>query len=205
VPNNEGDSRKYVIRELSNDCKITNLRLDKNDGALAFYLKRNARTHHDESIGRTFVAVEERAPVPRPIIGYITLLNSEVRNELTKVEAVGDGYSFQWPAVKIARLAVDERWRGLGLGKDLVSFCVARVLRELMPVSGCRFLTVDANRPAVAFYEKMGFTLVDTEDNRASPTPVMFLDLHKLKLKIGAAVAPALAAQDGQSAAASLG
>jgi ribosomal protein S18 acetylase RimI-like enzyme len=172
---------KFVIRELDDDCKITNLRLVKEDGALAAYLKRNARKHHDESISKTFVMVDENAPVPRPIVGYITILVSEIQNQMAKVEAIGEGYTFHWPAVKIARLAVDERYRGKGLGRDLVSFAVALIMRQIMPYVGCRFITVDSNRPAVEFYEKRGFTLVDTPENRAHHTPVMFLDLHKLK------------------------
>lgn len=171
----------YVIRELDGDCKITNLRLTQEDGALAGYLKRNSRQHHDESISKTYVVVDANAPAPRPIVGYITILNSEIVNGATKVEALGEGYTFHWPSVKIARLAMDERLRGRKLGKDLVSFVVAMVTREIMPRVGCRFLVVDSNRTAIPFYEKMGFTLVNTEENRSQEHPVMFLDLHKLK------------------------
>jgi ribosomal protein S18 acetylase RimI-like enzyme len=173
----------YVIRELDGDCKITNLHLDKADGALATYLKRNASTHHEESISKTYAVVDENASVPRPIVGYITILNSEIVNSATKVEALGEGYTFHWPSIKIARLAVDDRCRGKGLGKDLVSFVVAVVMRDIMPRVGCRFLVVDSNRTAVEFYKKRGFTLVNTEENQAKEHPVMFLDLHKLKKK----------------------
>lgn len=193
MPDQARTERKFVIRELSDETKIANLRLDREDGALAVYLKANAKKHHDENISKTYVMVDENAPLPRPIVAYITILVSEVQNQAAKVEAVGEGYTYHWPAVKIARLAVDQRLKRQGLGRDLVSFCVARIMREIMPVAGCRFVTVDSNRPAVAFYEKMGFVLVDTEENRAHHTPVMFLDLHKLKAGREAAAGAAVA------------
>jgi ribosomal protein S18 acetylase RimI-like enzyme len=202
VPGQNRDEPKFVIRELGDGCKITNLRLASEDGALAVYLKKNARKHHDEDISKTYVVVDENAAVPRPIVGYITVLASEIKNEMTTVEAVGEGYTYHWPAVKIARLAVDERYRGRGLGRDLVSFAVALVMNQIMPYIGCRFITVDSNRPAVEFYEKRGFTLVDSEENRQHRTPVMFLDMHKLKQAKAAAEAKDAGAAQGVSAAA---
>lgn len=47
------------------------------------------------------------------------------------------------------------------------------VVENVAPHVGCRFLVTDAKQPAVAFYEKMGFTLLDTDDNRERENPVM--------------------------------
>jgi predicted N-acetyltransferase YhbS len=66
---------------------------------------------------------------PRPVIGYITLLACHVTNQHVKpfVEEGTDlaGYSFNYPAIKIARLAVDEDHRGNDLGKKLVGLACA--------------------------------------------------------------------------------
>lgn len=87
-------------------------------------------------------------------------------------------YSF-FPAVKIARLGVDRRQQGQGLGKALVELAVGIAINHIMPQVGCRFVVVDAKRPAVVFYESVGFTLIDTKSNRDRSEPVMYLDLHK--------------------------
>jgi hypothetical protein len=62
----------------------------------------------------------------------------------------------------------------------LVDYALALIKNRIMPLAGCRFVVVDANQPAIEFYKKQGFTLVDTETNRANKCPLMFLDLSKL-------------------------
>jgi hypothetical protein len=39
---------------------------------------------------------------------------------------------------------------------------------------------VDSKKPAVPFYERCGFTLLDTAANRSRDEPVMFVDLNKV-------------------------
>ena len=83
------------------------------------------------------------------------------------------------PAVKLARLAVDGRFRCGRIGEALVDFSLAIVVLNVAPHVGCRFLVTDAKQSAVTFYENMGFTLLDTDDNRDRENPVMFIDLLK--------------------------
>ena len=89
--------------------------------------------------------------------------------------------------MKISRLLVDSRYRRQGdrwadearLGEALVQFALGLAVEQVCPAVGCRFVVVDAKSDAVGFYRKMGFTLLDTQANRARPEPVMFVDLHK--------------------------
>ncbi len=48
-----------------------------------------------------------------------------------------------------------------------------------MPEVGRRFLIVDSKRTAVPFYESSGFTVIDSDSNKARDNPIMFLDLQK--------------------------
>jgi GNAT superfamily N-acetyltransferase len=107
-------------------------------------------------------------------------LLSEIRNDLAKIDEFGEAYKYAYPAVKIARLAIDLRHQGEGYGADIVSYCIAIIVKDVMPKVGCRFIVVDANKPAIDFYRKVGFTMVDTDANKALETPVMFLDLQRL-------------------------
>lgn len=47
-------------------------------------------------------------------------------------------------------------------------------------ISGCRFLTVDALKEAVGFYQKNGFQILATPET-SDETVLMFFDLKKLK------------------------
>lgn len=51
---------------------------------------------------------------------------------------------------------------------------------EIIPNVGCRFLIVDSKRESIKFYEKLGYTLVNSKENREADNPMMFIDLHLL-------------------------
>lgn len=82
--------------------------------------------------------------------------------------------------MKIARLAVDQRIRGRGYGEAMVQFAISIAKQDVMPRIGCRFLIAEAKPDALPFYEKIGFTVLDTEKNKDRKLPVVFLDIHKL-------------------------
>lgn len=154
---------------------------------LKTYLQRHAKNHQSASLARSYVAVENRLGQDAPqVIGYMTLVAGEVSIEgnddgLVDDDAEDVSYPYlQYPAVKIARLAVDSRARGRDIGRDLVSLAIAITQEEVAAAVGCRFLMVDAKTDSVAFYEKVGFTMLDTPTNRARDEKVMFIDIHKL-------------------------
>lgn len=76
-----------------------------------------------------------------------------------------------------ARLAVDQRYRGTGLGLKLVDFSLGLARDTIASAVGCRFVVLDAKQQSVHFYEKIGFRMINTETNRARIEPIMFLDL----------------------------
>ncbi len=83
----------------------------------------------------------------------------------------------EFPAIKIARLAIDRRARGNGLGKALVNICIAISIENIMPNIGCRFIVVDSKLDAVKFYQKRGFKVMMTDREQDSDTIIMYLDL----------------------------
>ncbi len=85
------------------------------------------------------------------------------------------------PAVKIARLAVDSRYRGSGIGSTLVAYAIALIQDNIAENVGCRFIVTDAKSEAVSFYEKHGFVLLDSEGNQSTEHQLMFLDLVSLR------------------------
>lgn len=172
----------FILRDLEPGDTVTGFSLGSPEfTALKTFLRRNAKTYHAKNIGRTIVLTTERQPCR--VWGYITLVCSEIRLDGDNLPDDCDGIMRhpEFPAVKIARCAVVPELRKQDYGSALVQFSIARVKRHIMPQVGCRFLVVDSKPTAVGFYERVGFTMLDTEENRANETPVMYIDLHKLK------------------------
>jgi GNAT superfamily N-acetyltransferase len=172
------ENNSISIRRLEPGDKCAGFSLgDHMYTPLKTYLKQKAFKHHSSNLAKTYVAVEGEAA---RIIAYIILVCGQVeaKDEL-RIADPEFPYS-HFPAVKIARLAVNKRHRDIKLGSTLVDLAVGIAKDEVMPNVGCRFVVVDAKRPAVPFYEKMGFTLIDTPENRARDEQVMFMDLHKV-------------------------
>lgn len=83
------------------------------------------------------------------------------------------------PVLRLARLGVDRREQGKGIGLDLLKFGLELALR-MADWFGCVGLVVDAKPPAIRFYEQYGFVRADAEDGQLAsddePVP-MFLHL----------------------------
>jgi predicted N-acetyltransferase YhbS len=115
------------------------------------------------------------------VLAYITLVCSHIAVQQFGETAPVDGFRYaDYPAVKIARLAVDNELQGLGVGGQLVDFAVGITERHVAPHAGCRFLVVDAKPNSAGFYSRKGFSIVgDASENRSLTT--MFIDLHRLR------------------------
>ncbi|MDR1222628.1 MAG: GNAT family N-acetyltransferase [Tannerella sp.] len=83
-----------------------------------------------------------------------------------------------YPAVKIGRLAVAQKYAGLGIGRKIVKSIVMMYINE-QHHAGCRFITVDAYRSALDFYEKNRFRYLTTKD-RDDDTHTMYFDLKAI-------------------------
>lgn len=79
-----------------------------------------------------------------------------------------------YPAIKIGRLAVDDKYSGKGIGRFLVDRIKYRFATDR--IIGCRFITVDALESAIPFYIKNGFQFL-TETDKDEDTRLMFFDL----------------------------
>ncbi|MCJ2071188.1 GNAT family N-acetyltransferase [Methylobacterium sp. J-030] len=75
-------------------------------------------------------------------------------------------------------MAVADGARGSGVGRDLLALSISIAIDRVCASVGCRFLITNAKQESVGFYQKQGFTLLDTERNRASVAPIMGLDLR---------------------------
>ena len=123
--------------------------------ALDSFLKVGARQNADAGVSATVVAVR---PGSTAVSGYFTVRMGEVAIELLPEPARKKLPRYPVPVVHLARLAVDVRERGKGLGELLLMECFARALRANAEVSALAVEVVAKDEAAVRFYGRYGFT-----------------------------------------------
>jgi len=133
------------------------------------YAGQNQFRHH---IGMTYVAVEGDE-----VLGFATVSPATL-----EADALPSGRRmppYPIPVLRVARLAIDDRAVGRGLGKVLLRTCI-ELAQRMRDEVGCVGLIVDAKPNAVAFYERFGFTPIEVVEGataqRPAPTP-LFLSL----------------------------
>jgi GNAT superfamily N-acetyltransferase len=175
------DGLGVVIKQIGPGDRLTGLSLGNPAFTpLKTFLQKHAQKYEAQSLARTYGAFYENTG---KIIAYVTLVCGEVVTDDSAEDLLqepGLDYSYRhYPAVKIARLAVDQRVAGNRIGTTLVNLALGQAKRIICPTVGCRFVVVDSKRESVPFYEKCGFTMLDTDDNKNRLAPVMWIDLNK--------------------------
>jgi GNAT superfamily N-acetyltransferase len=149
-----------------------NLDLDR------FFLRYAGQNQFRHHIGTTYVAVD----ASEAIVGYATVTASEVAPEAVTTARRKRWPRYPLPVLRLARLAVDERARGTGVGGFLIR-AVLILAKQMETDFGCIGVVVDAKPEAVVFYEKLGFVALNLVagqlGDRPEPLP-MFLELGQL-------------------------
>ncbi|MCC6997833.1 MAG: GNAT family N-acetyltransferase [Deltaproteobacteria bacterium] len=132
---------------------------------------QNQFKHH---IGTTYVAVDQQH-----IRGYVTIAPGSLEIERLPARDRKRLPSYPAPILRLARLAVDHRHRGAGIGEQLLRH-VLLMAASMASDYGCIGILVDAKPAAVDFYARYGFESIDLalgdSPARPSPTP-MFLPI----------------------------
>ena len=116
-----GEDGKFVVRALAPDDVVNKLELAHEDDALRAFLKKLATKFHSSNISKTYVAAEGTDQGPR-IRSYISILLSEIRKDYAAADDCPEASRYNFPVIKIARLATDRRYEGRGLGSALIDF-----------------------------------------------------------------------------------
>jgi GNAT superfamily N-acetyltransferase len=153
---------------------------DCGDDPLNNYLKRHAWANQQKSsIGVTYVAIDEGAP--RTVLGYFTLATASVPRDAFPMKYVRGLPPYDLPLILLARLAVDRRFSGKGLGHALISEAFKIALRVADDV-GCRCIITDAYRDRTDWYARYGF--IALEGAAETGPQRMFLDIRTLRLAL---------------------
>jgi GNAT superfamily N-acetyltransferase len=150
---------------------------DCGDEPLNNYLQRHAWTNQQKvSIGVTYVAVDDAAS--RTVLGYFTLAASSIARDKLPKKYVRGLPPYDLPLILLARLAVDKRFSGKGLGHALISEAFKIILRVADDV-GCRCVITDAYRNKAGWYARYGF--IPVEGAAQEGRQKMFLDIRTIR------------------------
>jgi GNAT superfamily N-acetyltransferase len=145
------------------------------DRFFARYAGQNQFRHH---IGTTYVAVDDAGAID----GYATVVASEIAPDAMHAASRKRLPKYPLPVLRLARLAVDDRAKGQGVGHLLLRAVLA-LAAKMADDFGCIGVIVDAKPEAVAFYEKLGFVRLEVVagelGDRPQPLP-MFLELGQI-------------------------
>jgi GNAT superfamily N-acetyltransferase len=145
------------------------------------YAGQNQFRHH---IGTTYVAVQGDH-----IVGFVTVSSGEMVAEKLTANLRRRLPAYPLPVLRLARLAVDERFQGHGIGRLLLRAMLVLAL-EMRDRVGCIGVVVDAKPDAVAFYSDLGFKPIDLISGALGdrPEPVaMFLPIRQIASAIAEA------------------
>jgi predicted N-acetyltransferase YhbS len=150
------------------------------DAFLERYAWQNQTRHH---LGVTYAAVDDRA---RRVVGYFTIAAASLSTDGAAARLTPGGYR-EIAVLRVARLAVDIRVQGIGLGSELLHAAL-RVAFDESGRMGCAGLMVDARPDATGFYERFGFRalrlLVGGGASRPRPVP-MWLSIGSVRKALG--------------------
>lgn len=138
---------------------------------------QNQFKHH---VGTTYVAEEDGE-----ILGFATVSAAQIEIQDLPASKQGRMPRYPLPVLRLARLAVDKRAQGRGVGLTLLKavFLLARAMADDF---GCVGVTVDAKPQAVAFYRHYGFFQVGALQGqlgeRPEPLP-MFLEIGMIPFR----------------------
>ncbi len=143
------------------------------------YAGQNQFRHH---IGTTYVAIQGDC-----ITGFVTVSSGEIMAEELPKPLRGRLPAYPLPILRVARLAVDVRFQGHGIGRLLLRAMLELAL-EMRDRVGCTSVVVDAKPDAVDFYSGLGFKVIELVSGALGdrPEPVaMLLPIREIAVAVG--------------------
>ncbi len=141
----------YKITALTEIHDVANF--DSGESSINLWLQSTSRFSQAENLAQTFVISNQN----RQVIGYYALCSAAIhRNELAK-PMKKHGFPSMIPLVLLARLGVDRRYQGKGVGAQLLSDALSRCLSVSSNIA-VHGVLVHALKDAVrSYYKAYGF------------------------------------------------
>lgn len=173
----ENFKSEYIIRTLGEDENVKTFSCGDED--LDDFILNESAAYTKAMISATHVVINKHTD---QIVAYFSLANDKLSvnefnsnsefNRFRKKRFQHEKMLKSYPAVKLCRLGIATSEKGKGLGSLLLNMLFAMFCSQKN--SGCRFVTVDAYKTAVPFYEKNGFDLMTKKESRSDTLPLYF-------------------------------
>lgn len=168
--------RELQIRPLSKKDILNSFNCGDGKGEtdLNAFLIDDALSSQNDLITRTYLCFWNNN-----LVGFITLLNDTVGKDRVE-DGVNDYEYGKYPAIKIARLAVQKEFRGKDIGTSLLYWALGKAY-EVSKHVGCRYITVNAKRDSIEFYtvkSKLRFMIVKATENNNYPS--LYLNMYPI-------------------------
>ncbi|MCZ7385251.1 MAG: GNAT family N-acetyltransferase [Candidatus Methanoperedens sp.] len=162
---------KLQIVTLTKKHDLTSFNSTNSD--LNDFLNNCALNDQNERVSRTYLCMWERS-----ITGYVALVTDTLEvHAVDEKDGIKNYLYHKYPAVRIARLAVDRNFMNRGVGRFLLLVAIGMAI-EVSNKIGCRYITVDSKPESIGFYEKHNFKLV--EKYRNNDFPKMYLNMYPI-------------------------
>ncbi|WP_215404768.1 GNAT family N-acetyltransferase [Janthinobacterium sp. JC611] len=129
---------------------------DCGNPELNVFLQVTAGQHQRKSISRTYVLVDDGAPMD--VMGFYTLAVRRMVAKDTLPPEIAKRMPREVPGFSLARLAVRNDMKGRGHGEYLLCHALDRAARVAGEIGGYALFVDAKNDTATAFYRKYGFT-----------------------------------------------
>lgn len=180
---NEYIQSTFQIRKLESDERIESF--DCGDADLNDFILNESLFYREALLAVSYV-FEDKAT--GEVAAYFSLANDRVAlsdfadktefNRFRRKRFLNEKRMKSYPAGKLCRFGVNHTYQGKALGAFLIDFIKAFFIFDNK--TGCRFVTVDAYRSAMPFYEKNGFLPLLEEDD-GEMTRLLYFDLADYK------------------------
>lgn len=180
---NEYIQSTFQIRKLESDERIESF--DCGDADLNDFILNESLFYREALLAVSYV-FEDKAT--GEVAAYFSLANDRVAlsdfadktefNRFHRKRFPNEKRMKSYPAGKLCRFGVNHTYQGKALGAFLIDFIKAFFIFDNK--TGCRFVTVDAYRSAMPFYEKNGFLPLLEEDD-GEMTRLLYFDLADYK------------------------
>jgi GNAT superfamily N-acetyltransferase len=151
---------------------------DCGEEALNEFLRRYARKSHERGGSKTFLAIEDAGS--KSILGFYSLSPASLDYARTP-EIIRRGLArYDVPGFRLARLAVDRRWQGRGIGGQLLLAAGRRCLLAASEVGGVVFVLDAKNEKVAGWYASYGaVALLDSPLSLLLPLDTIEVALRK--------------------------
>lgn len=127
---------------------------DCGEAALNEFLQRHARQSHDLGGAKTFVAIDDAGG--KTILGFYSLSPASVEYARTPNLVKRGLAHYDVPVFRLARLGVDRKLQGQGLGGQLLLAAGRRCLLAAAEVGGVALLIDAKNEKVAGWYAHYG-------------------------------------------------